>query len=99
MHPHAYLKNSFGRAAITPRIVQHPLSHSEGIYNLGDETVTGWRQRKQSGQPGPVENEGAGRQFGERGILQVIIEKCLNPVVSRTKIIRKKTIDFPLVRE
>ena len=93
------MENSFRRSAVALRVVQHALPDAIGIHNFRRETIPHRRQRKHARHAVTIQYERSGRQFCERGVLQKIVKKRLNPIVRRAEIICQKTVDLTLVRE
>ncbi len=88
------VENSLRRAPVAARIVQHALLDAVGTDDVRMKFIAVQRQREDAGEAGPVEDERARRQFGHRHVLQIIVEKSLDALVSRAKIMAEQPVLF-----
>ena len=92
-----HVENALRRAAVAFRIVQHPLTHAVRIDDVGGKFVLVRRQRELARQSVAIKNE---RLVGQTGhlhlVLQVIVEKILNPRIRRTQVLGQQTVFLPV---
>ena len=93
------MKYALRGPAITLRVVQHALPHAVGVDDVGRKFVLVRRQGQLPGKPVPVESKGLvgqARHFGH--ILQVIIQKILDPRIGGRKMLGQQTVLLPIQR-
>ena len=88
------MENALRRAPVAARIVQHALLDAVGTDDVRMKFVAVERQRQDAGEAGPVEDERARRQFGDRHILEIVVKKSLDALVHRAQIMAEQPVLF-----
>ena len=92
-----YVKYPLCRPAVTAWVVQNALLDTIGTEDARDKFIAVHRQREQPRQAGTIQHKRSERQLCDRRILQIIVEKILNPLVGRAKVIGQQPLFFPVL--
>src|SRR5258708_27182101 len=88
------MKDALASAAVTARVVQDTLLYAVRAEDAGGKLVAIRRQRERPRHASTVQYQRAQRQFGDRNVLQIIVEERLDPLVGSAKVVRQQSFLF-----